>query len=145
MDKKPNSVSTNELFASLEKSNSLESFYAKYDEDLSSSDICEQLSHLLEKHHMTKQAVIQSANLERSLGYQIFNGYRHARRDVVISIALGMQLSLEETQRLLRSAQHGELYPKNRRDAALIYCITHQMDLIHTQMLLDEVDEKPLK
>lgn len=145
MAKKVSSVSTNELFGSLEKANSLESFFTQYDESLSSADMSEQLNLLLEKHHLTKLAVIQAANLERSIGYQIFSGHRHARRDVVISIALGMQLSLEETQRLLRSAQYGDLFPKNRRDAALIYCITHQMDLIHTQLLLDEIDEKPLK
>lgn len=144
MDKKSNSVSTSELFVSLSKTSSLDSFFASFDEDFFSTGIRETLSGLLVKYHLTKQAVIKAANLERSVGYQIFNGYRRPRRDNIICIAIGMHLTLDETQNLLRVAQHGDLYPKNRRDAALIFCILHQMDHIQTQMLLDGINESPL-
>ena len=55
--------------------------------------------------------------------YQIFDGKRSAGRDVMLRIAFGMQLSVEDTQRLLTLSGNSSLYPKIRRDAALIYAL----------------------
>ena len=38
-------------------------------------------------------------------------------------------------------AQRGELYPKNRRDAAILFAIFHHMDIIETELLLDSIGE----
>lgn len=100
---------------------------------------------LLEHHQMTKQDVIRAANLERSNGYQIFSGYRTPRRNALIRIALGMHLTLDETQYLLKLALRGELYPRNRRDAALIYCIQHKLNLIDTELMLEQLGEEMLE
>ena len=144
-DKRKNDISTTALFSMLEKSNSLETFLSDHERDLPAPSIAEYLETLLKRHHFTKQAVIRAANLERSNGYQIFNGYRTPRRNALLRIALGMQLTLEETQYLLKLALRGELYPRNRRDAAIIYCIQHKFSLIDAEIMLEQLDEEILE
>ena len=144
-DKRKNDISTTALFSMLEKSNSLETFLSDHERDLPAPSIAEYLETLLKRHHFTKQAVIRAANLERSNGYQIFNGYRTPRRNALLRIALGMHLTLEETQYLLKVALRGELYPRSRRDAAIIYCITHNFNLIDAEIMLDQLGEEILE
>ena len=129
----------------LVKSPSLETFFTDHGDELPSISLPDYLVFLLERHQMTKQAVIRAANLERSNGYQIFNGYRTPRRNALLRIALGMHLTLDETQYLLKIALRGELYPRNRRDAALIYCIQHRLNLIDTELMLEQLGEEMLE
>ncbi len=74
-DKPSETLSTTALFSLLEKSPSLETFLDEHESDLPAPNISDYLSYLLERYQLSKQAVIRAANLERSNGYQIFNGY----------------------------------------------------------------------
>ncbi len=138
-------LSTTALFSLLETSPSLTTFLSEHEEDLPAPNIADYLAILLERYHLTKQAVIRAANLERSNGYQIFNGYRTPRRNALLRIALGMHLTLEETQYLLKIALRGELYPRTRRDAAIIYCIQHKFSLIDAEIMLEKLGEELLE
>ena len=144
-DKTKDPLSTTALFSLLEQSHSLETFLNEHESDLPSPSIAEFLEYLLKRYQLSKQAVIRAANLERSNGYQIFNGYRTPRRNALLRIALGMHLSLEETQYLLKIALRGELYPRTRRDAAIIYCIQHQFSLLDTEIMLEQLGEELLE
>lgn len=139
--KASSNFSTDELLALIQSASSLASFYEDAGESLSGARTHTYLNELLAEHSLTKQAVIEAADLERSTGYLIFAGQRNPKRDTLLRIALAMKLTLAETQRLLKIAQRGELYPKNHRDAALLYCIHHQLGLIETEMLLDGIGE----
>jgi hypothetical protein len=136
-----NAVSTEELLRLLKDTQSIEGFYKQTGESLSNISTSEYLVQLMAQHKLLKQEVIEMANLERSSGYQIFSGQRNPKRDTLLRIALVMKLSLAETQRLLKIAQRGELYPKNRRDAAVVYCIHHGLSLIDTEILLESIGE----
>ena len=96
-----------------------------------------------EKEVTTKDLIIKTA-LSQSHIYQILSGSRAPGRDVLINIALALSLTLEETQRLLLLGQAGALYPKVRRDAAIICCIEQQLDLIETNEFLLSVSEQGL-
>ena len=54
-------------------------------------------------------------------GYQIFDGSKTPSRDKVIAIALAMQLTLDEANRLLHLSNNGILYPKIKRDSIIIF------------------------
>lgn len=138
---KQNAVSTEELLRLLKDTRSIEGFYKQTGESLSNISTSEYIAQLMAQHKLLKQEVIEMANLERSSGYQILSGQRNPKRDTLLRIALVMKLSLAETQRLLKIAQRGELYPKNRRDAAVVYCIHHGLSLIDTEILLESIGE----
>lgn len=145
METKKSSFPTEELMKLLNQADSFEQFCRLHADKLADISTADYLTLLLSEHKMTKQQVIEQANLERSSGYQIFSGIRHPRRDTLLRIAIAMRLTLPETQRLLKVAQRGELYPKNRRDAAMIYCIEHRRDMIEAELLLQSIGEPSLK
>lgn len=134
-------TNTDQLLDMLQGTRSLQPFLDDHEIDFLSLNLPQYLSLLLERHQLSKQDVMTASNLDRSLAYQIFSGYRHPSRNALISIAIGMHLTLPETQRLLKIAQRGELYPKNRRDAAILFAVFHHMDIIETELLLDSIGE----
>ena len=136
-----NNTNTDQLLEMLQDTRSLQHFLDDHETDFLNISLTQYLSILLERHNLTKQEVYAASNLDRSLTYQIFNGSRRPSRNALLSIALGMRLTLPETQRLLKIAQRGELYPKNRRDAAILFCIFQKLSLIETELLLDSIGE----
>lgn len=86
------------------------------------------------------EQVIKQSGIERTYGHQLFNGTRKPSRDKVIQLAFGLKLDLDGTQRLLQIAQKSPLYPKIKRDAAIMYCINHHKDIIETQSVLHSLE-----
>lgn len=55
-----------------------------------------------------------------------------------------MEATLTETSQLLRLAGHGSLYPKVRRDAAIIFAIEKKHTMQQANELLLSLQETPL-
>ena len=72
----------------------------------------------------------------RTYGHQLFSGKRKPSRDKVIQFAFGFGLDVEETQQLLKIAQKPSLYPKLKRDAAIIYCLSRNIEIAEVQNVL---------
>ena len=102
--------------------------------------ISEYLRELCEERGMVPEQVIKKAQIDRTYGHQIFNGTRIPSRDKLIQIAFGFGLSMDETQKLLKSAGKSALYPKFKRDAAIIFGISHHMDMMDMQYLLTSIE-----
>ena len=101
------------------------------------TEICKEQGEIPE-HIITRSAI------DRTYGHQLFNGTRKPSRDKVIQLAIGLRLDLSETQKLLRVAQKSTLYPKIKRDAAIIHCILHNQDIHETQIVLQALGLTPL-
>ena len=95
--------------------------------DFSAPELSGYLHTLLREHDMTVIQAVQHCNLERSYGYQLFNGTRRPTRNVLLTLAIHLGLSEAETQRLLKLAHRPVLYARNRRDAAILYCLSHHL------------------
>ena len=102
--------------------------------------VSEYLRRLCEERDIVPEQVIKKAQIDRTYGHQIFNGTRVPSRDKLIQIAFGFGLTFEETQNLLKSAGKSVLYPKFKRDAAIIFGISHQMDIMEMQYLLTSIE-----
>jgi rRNA-processing protein FCF1 len=101
------------------------------------------LRHLSESDKTVAQ-VAEASMLSQSFSYQVFSGIRKPGRNALISIALALGLGVESTQRLLVVAQKGELYPRVRRDAAILFAIEHGYSLSQTEELLQSSGEASL-
>lgn len=101
------------------------------------TEICE------EKGEIPEHIIARSA-INRTYGHQLFNGTRKPSRDKVIQLAIGFGLDFNETQKLLQVAQKSILYPKIKRDAAIIHCILHKQDIFETQAALQALEITPL-
>lgn len=103
------------------------------------------LGELLHSRCLTVQDVVVGCNLDRSYGYQLFNGTRKPTRNFLLRLALLLRLSENEAQRLLKIAERRPLYARNRRDAAVLYGLTHRLTEDETQELLAELGEEGLE
>ena len=100
----------------------------------------EYLRELCDERGLLPEQVIRKAQIDRTYGHQFFNGRRNPSRDKLIQLAVGFELSLDETQTLLKKAGKGVLYAKIKRDAACIYGISHGMNIMEIQDLLLSLD-----
>lgn len=143
MDEKQEKLNTEELMRMLETCNTLDDIiYSNH--SITNPDTSSYLSELLIKYNMTIQQVLEKAVISRSFGYQIFNGLRNPNRDILLRIAIVMKLNVDEVQRLLKISRRGELYPKIRRDAAIIFCMKNNCDLTDIVELLESIGESSL-
>ena len=102
------------------------------------------LQSLLDKHGFSVTDVVRISLLSKSYVYQIFSGDRMPSRDSVIRIGLAMNCDIDEIQHMLVLAQTGILYPKVRRDAAILCCISQGFHLIDTNDFLESIEERSL-
>lgn len=110
-----------------------------------SAPSCSQsIQEFLTRAGMSPSAWIEAADISRSYGYQILRGERVPGRDIVLRTALALKLSLKETQRLLAISGCGALYPKVRRDAAVIFALNQGMSLLEAENLLSSLPERGL-
>ena len=131
-------VNTNTLMKRLFKAADLDTYLEGNESDLHSPDFYTLLKQACEKRNMLPAQVIERAQIERTYGHQLFNGTRRPSRDKVLQLALGLGLSVDETQRLLRAAGKSPLYPRLKRDAALIFCLKNGYDMMETQEILEK-------
>lgn len=112
--------------------------------DFRPPELTAHLAALLRERGLPVKEAIRACYLERSYGYQLFNGTRTPTRTVLLRLALVLGLTVEETQRLLKLAGKPVLYARGRADAAVLYGLTHRMSLEETDELLASLGEAPL-
>jgi hypothetical protein len=76
--------------------------------------------------------------------YQVLDGTRTPSRDALLRFAITLRLELPEAQRLLTRAGKSLLYPKVRRDAAIIACVAKRLSLCETDEFLESIGEQTL-
>lgn len=131
--------STEELLRQLRNTKDIMKYLETETDNIPSVSLSEYLDMLLKEKGLKKSAVVKASGIEKTYLYQIFRGGRsHPSRDKLLLISIGMGLELNETQRLLRIAACGELYPKDRRDSVIIWAILNGKSVIDTNILLDD-------
>lgn len=133
--------STEELIKLLE-SIDIEEF--KREEAFHNIDFPAYLNEILTQHNLQAKDVIMKLNMERSYAYQILNGRRNPTRNFLIRIAFLCKLSVDDTQKLLSAGNRPILYPRNRFDAAVLYCIQHNLTEDKLNELLKDINEETL-
>lgn len=116
----------------------------KNTDSFSDISISAYLNELLKRHNLTAKDIIIRLNMERSYTYQILKGRRQPTRNFMIRIAFLCQLSVDETQKLLTIGKRPILYPRNRFDAAVLYCLQHQLNEEELNELLNDIGENAL-
>ena len=97
------------------------------------------LNDLLAEHRVETKDAIRRLGLERTYGYQLFNGTRKPTRTLLIRLAILLGLGLEETNRLLKIGRKEILYPRIREDAAAIFAIEKRLPLSQFDELMERL------
>lgn len=132
-------VTTNTLLNRLKRQKDFQGFVKDNKEEFINVPLSDHLHKLCESRGLRPSQVIGNAQIERTYGHQIFNGTRIPSRDKLIQIALGLGLTFDEAQDLLKKAGKGMLYAKVERDAACIFGFHHKMSVMEVQDLLEDI------
>ena len=101
-----------------------ESFANENKDEFDEFDSRDYLNRLLNMKNLQPTDIIRRSGLERSYVYHILNGERkNPSQGKVI-------LTVEQTQRLLRSWKLPVLYPRNQRDSIILYGISRKMSVM---------------
>ena len=139
--------STEELWHELMSANKVGDYLQQNQEELKSPDLGLYLRTLLAEKHLRRAKVIRAANLEMSYGYRLFDGSKlHPGRDKVLALAIGLQLTPEETDHLLKYAGLRGLYPRDRRDSIIQFGLQkgHNLTTINQTLLAYQCPELDL-
>mgnify|MGYP003592406222 CR=1 FL=1 len=129
---------TGDLLKDLKVSDDPVKFINENKQYMIDSDLGEHLKSMLAEKDMQKSDVLKRAEINEIYGYQLFAGTRKPSRDKLISLCSGMQLTLDETQQLLKYAGLAPLYPKNERDCIIITGISSNAPVYKiNEMLFD--------
>lgn len=129
-------INTSTLMKRLFKTKHLDTFLKQNEQNLQAAGFDQMIRSLCEERGLVPEQVILQAEIDRTYGHQLFSGVRRPSRDKVIQLALAMELGVDETQKLLRSAGKSELYPRLKREAVILYCVRKRASVLDTQEML---------
>lgn len=127
---------TDELAHEISRSDNILDYFAENRGEMQIDSLPEYLERWLKRKDCTKADVVRRSNLNKAYVYQIFLGKKYPSRDKVIALAFGLELDEKEVQVLLKQAGYRELYPRDPRDALLLYAIGHHKGIIDVNELL---------
>lgn len=139
-DKEREKVHTSTLMRKLCKTKMLSAFLQQNETHLERESFQDCLKKRCAEKNEIAEHVIERAQIDRTYGHQLFNGTRNPSRDKVLQLAVGLGLSVDETQNLLRAASKSPLYPRIRRDAVLIFALKEHWKMADVQEALDQYE-----
>ncbi|MGN0598828.1 MAG: helix-turn-helix domain-containing protein [Oscillospiraceae bacterium] len=136
-------ISTTELLNRLKRTDDFAKFFEDNKNEFSKLSCTELLNEMLTDKKISL-AKVAKASGQGDYVYKVFQGKRKPSRDIVIAIAVGMELSIEEAQLLLRISKLAALDPRDKRDSAILYGLKEKFDINRINDLLYEVNEATL-
>lgn len=131
-------MDTKKLLDELKNCENFKIFYNEHINLIERKQLSDYLAELIKKKGIKKSDAVKASELNEIYAYQIFSGVRIPERKKLLSITLGMKLSLEETQELLKVAGYAPLYLKNEFDCVVIYGICKNLSIIDINSILYE-------
>ena len=134
--------STDELLKILKNYNNIEEFIEDNTEDIKNTTFVQYITECLNNCNLTKAQVIEKSNIQKNYAYQIFSGPKKPSRNKVLALSISMGLDTDATNRLLKLSDHSILYPRIKRDSIIHFSLEQHYNLIDTNILLHDMEEK---
>ncbi len=144
MDEKKTTV----LMAEISKTSELDLYLKNNEKYMNApSDISKYLNEIIKNKGLKKSKIIEMSGLNKQYFYEILSGKKGKdfKQNTVLAIAISMGMNIDETQRLLKLCKAGELYPKRRRDAIIIWGINQNKNLTDIDCMLFDENEETIK
>lgn len=121
---------TDKLLKMLKNGDTIEEYFSNNIDEIYPDNVSDLLSYFLKVKGIKKSEAIKNSGIERNYGYQIFSGIKTPSRDKVIMLCFGLKLTISEAQSFLKKCRYSELYTRDRRDAVVIFHITHNNNIM---------------
>ena len=132
---------TQELLNNLRETREIQPFISENIDEFLDISVDDYLNDMLTAKKMKVSQVAKRSGQD-SYVYKIFSGNRVASRNVLLAIALGMNMTVPEAQKLLRIAQVAQLDPRYQRDAVVIFALNKRLTIGATNEVLFELKEE---
>lgn len=128
---------TDELMNEI-KSKRLDRYLEANSSEFTEITLHEYICNIIKEKGLQKSKVVARSGLNRIYAYQIFAGKRMPSRDKLLAVGFGLQLDLDEMDKLLRQAGYSPLYARNKRDSVIIYAVINKKSIFAVnEMLFD--------
>lgn len=135
---------TSKLQAELAQSGSLSAFLLNNERSFNNDSGQEYIKELIDRSGISKATLARCSGMSEIYVHQILSGRRSPSRGRLICLCYGLGATLDEAQELLKLYGLAQLYPRNRRDAILIYGLTHNVSVQDINDRLFAEDEETL-
>lgn len=131
---------TEQLTSEILNTYDINDYFEKNEEFLTEVSVSSELCRLLSEKGLRKADVIAASGITVTYGYDLFSGYKNKKpsRNVILALALSMKLDITETQRLLKIAGCGALYPRVPRDSVIMFAINNSLTRCEADDLLNK-------
>ena len=120
---------TGDLGKDLMSADSIDTYLRKNEGYFYEQSITETLAELYERKSISKAALARQSGMSEVYLHQVFSGRRTPSRDRLLCLCIGLGASAEEAQSLLQQAHHAPLYARDKRDAVLLFGLSHSLTL----------------
>jgi transcriptional regulator with XRE-family HTH domain len=98
----------------------------------------EYLDRLRIEKGLKKEEFFTLGGVSTAYGYEIIRGMKSPSRDKLIRFAFVLGLDVGETQDLLKVGEKAKLYPMIKRDALIIYALSHGQSIAELNKSAEE-------
>ena len=143
-EKSTDEKSTDDLSQELMVESDIDSYIKENQPYFVDRSITELLSELYDHQNISKAELARRASMSEVYLHQLFSGRRKPSMEKLLCLCIGMELTIYETQLLLKEAAYEQLYPLIRLEAIIYHGIVHHTPLDEINDKLFEENEKAL-
>lgn len=124
-----NEKNTDTLQQELMSTNNLDRFLTENDASFHDVPLQDAIQRVFDEKGMSKAQLAKQSGISEVYLHQLFSGRRFPSRSRLLCLCFGLGATVDEAQSLLQQARHAPLYSRDRRDAIIIFALSHHMTL----------------
>ena len=137
-----NEKNTDTLQQELMSTNNLDRFLTENDASFRDVPLQEAIQRIFDEKGMSKAQLAKQSGISEVYVHQLFSGRRFPSRSRLLCLCFGLGATVDEAQSLLQQARHAPLYSRDRRDAIIIFALSHHMTLfeVNDKLFTENLD-----
>ena len=137
-----NEKNTDTLQQELMSTNTLDRFLTENDASFRDVPLQEAIQRIFDEKGMSKAQLAKQSGISEVYLHQLFSGRRFPSRSRLLCLCFGLGATVDEAQSLLQQARHAPLYSRDRRDAIIIFALSHHMTLfeVNDKLFTENLD-----
>ena len=137
-----NEKNTDTLQQELMSTNNLDRFLTENDASFRDVPLQEAIQCIFDEKGMSKAQLAKQSGISEVYLHQLFSGCRFPSRNRLLCLCFGLGATVDEAQSLLQQARHAPLYSRDRRDAIIIFALSHHMTLfeVNDKLFTENLD-----
>lgn len=137
-----NEKNTDTLQQELMSTNNLDRFLTENDASFRDVPLQEAIQRIFDEKGMSKAQLAKQSGISEVYLHQLFSGRRFPSRSRLLCLCFGLGATVDEAQSLLQQARHAPLYSRDRRDAIIIFALSHHKTLfeVNDKLFTENLD-----